>query len=145
MPKVPSKNSPEKQMWRGALLPSLIVTVICVIGSIALKRGPGAWGSLLASLIVLLFFSVHLGISAISKNLDPIATMALAMFSYFAKVMVMGAFLIVITKFTSPSSVNRPAFAITALAITGAWLAGEIRAFLRLRLGLPLPSRSEKA
>lgn len=132
-------------MWRGALLPSLIVTVICVIGSIALKRGPGAWGSILASLIVLLFFSVHLGISAISKNLDPIATMALAMFSYFAKVMVMGAFLIVITKFTSPSSVNRPAFAITALAITGAWLAGEIRAFLRLRLGLPLPSRSEKA
>ncbi len=135
----PSGNSSETMMWRGALIPSLVVTVICVGGSIALKKGPGAWGSLLASLIVLLFFSVHLGISAIAKNLDPIATMALAMFSYFAKVMVMGVFLLVITKFTSPASVNRAAFAVTALAITAAWLAGEIRAFLKLKLGLPLP------
>jgi hypothetical protein len=95
-------------------------------------------------LIVVLFFSVHLGISAISKSLDPIATMALAMFSYFAKVMGMGAFLLIITKFTSPATVSRPAFAITALAITAAWLAGEIRAFLKLKLALPLPSRSEK-
>jgi len=39
--------------------------------------------------------------------------------------------------------VSRPAFAITALAITAAWLAGEIRAFLKLKLALPLPSRSE--
>jgi hypothetical protein len=126
-------------MWRGALIPSLVVTAICIAGSIALKKGPGAWGSLLASLIVLLFFSVHLGISAISKNLDPIATMALAMFSYFAKVMVMGVFLLMVTKLTSPATVNRAAFAVTALAITAAWLAGEIRAFLKLKLGLPLP------
>ena len=126
-------------MWRGALLPAVVVALICVSGSIALRRGPGAWGSLLASLIVVLFFSVHLGISAISKNLDPIATMALAMFSYFAKVMVMGAFLLVVTKFTSPTTVSRPAFAVTALAITAAWLAGEIRAVMKLKLGLPLP------
>lgn len=131
--------SSEEQMWRGALLPAVVVALICVSGSIALRRGPGAWGSLLASLIVVLFFSVHLGISAISKNLDPIATMALAMFSYFAKVMVMGAFLLVVTKFTSPTTVSRPAFAVTALAITAAWLAGEIRAFMKLKLGLPLP------
>ena len=137
-------NSSEQEMWRGALIPSLVVTLLCVGGSIAIKKGPGAWGSLLASLIVVLFFSVHLGISAISKNLDPIATMALAMFSYFAKVMVMCAFLLIITKFTSPATVSRPAFAITALAITAAWLAGEIRAFLKLKLALPLPSRSEK-
>lgn len=134
-----SERSPETDMWRGALLPSVAFTVVCVIGSIALKKGPGAWGSLLASLTVLLFFSVHLAISSLSKNLDPIATMALAMFSYFAKVMVMGAFLIVITKFTSRATVNRQAFAVTALSITAAWLAGEIRAFMKLKIGLPLP------
>ena len=138
-PSTSGENSSETMMWRGALIPSLVVTAICIAGSIALKKGPGAWGSLLASLIVLLFFSVHLGISAISKNLDPIATMALAMFSYFAKVMVMGVFLLMVTKLTSPATVNRAAFAVTALAITAAWLAGEIRAFLKLKLGLPLP------
>ena len=139
-----SERSPETDMWRGALLPSIAVTVLCVIGSIAIKKGPGAWGSLLASLTVLLFFSVHLAISSLSKNLDPIATMALAMFSYFAKVMVMGAFLIIITKFTSRETVNRQAFAITALAITAAWLAGEIRAFMKLKLGLPLPLKKSE-
>jgi hypothetical protein len=136
-----SAASSEEKMWRGALVPALVVTVISIVISIAVKKGPGAWGSLLASMTVLIFFSVHLGISAISKNLDPIATMALAMFSYFAKVMVMGAFLLIVTKFTSPATINRPAFAITALAITAAWLAGEIRAFMKLKLGLPLPLR----
>ena len=136
-----SAASSEEKMWRGALVPALVVTVISIVISIAEKKGPGAWGSLLASMTVLIFFSVHLGISAISKNLDPIATMALAMFSYFAKVMVMGAFLLIVTKFTSPATINRPAFAITALAITAAWLAGEIRAFMKLKLGLPLPLR----
>jgi len=136
-------SSSEEKMWRGALIPALFVAAVCVAGSIALRKGPGAWGSLLASLTVVLFFSVHLGISAISKNLDPIATMALAMFSYFAKVMVMGAFLLVVTKFTSPTTVNRAAFAVTALAITAAWLAGEIRAFLKLKLGLPLPLKKD--
>ncbi len=136
-----SAASSEEKMWKGALVPALVVTVISIVISIAVKKGPGAWGSLLASMTVLIFFSVHLGISAISKNLDPIATMALAMFSYFAKVMVMGAFLLIVTKFTSPATINRPAFAITALAITAAWLAGEIRAFMKLKLGLPLPLR----
>lgn len=136
--------SSEEKMWRGALVPALVVTVISIVISIVVKKGPGAWGSLLASMTVLIFFSVHLGISAISKNLDPIATMALAMFSYFAKVMVMGAFLLIVTKFTSPATINRPAFAITALAITAAWLAGEIRAFMKLKLGLPLPLRSSE-
>ncbi len=136
-----SAASSEEKMWRGALVPALVVTVISIVISIAVKKGPGALGSLLASMTVLIFFSVHLGISAISKNLDPIATMALAMFSYFAKVMVMGAFLLIVTKFTSPATINRPAFAITALAITAAWLAGEIRAFMKLKLGLPLPLR----
>ena len=67
------------------------------------------------------------------------ATMALAMFSYFAKVILMGALLLVVTKTTSPETVDRPTFAIAALSITAAWLAGEIRAFVKLRFQLPLP------
>jgi hypothetical protein len=67
------------------------------------------------------------------------ATMALAMFSYFAKVILMGALLLVVTKTTSPETVDRPTFAVSALSITAAWLAGEIRAFVKLRFQLPLP------
>ena len=137
-----SELSTETQLWRGALTPSLLVTVICIFAAALLRHHSGALGALLASITVLIFFSVHLAINQISKNLDPMATMALAMFSYFAKVFLMGAFLIIVTKTSSPSSVDRPSFAVTALAITAAWLSGEIRAFMKLRLVLPLPTRS---
>jgi hypothetical protein len=61
------------------------------------------------------------------------ATMMLAMFSYFAKVIFMGVFLLLITKFTDRSTVDRTSFAISALLITMAWLVGEIRSFMKLR------------
>jgi hypothetical protein len=71
------------------------------------------------------------------------ATMALAMFSYFAKVVLMGAFLLLVTKFTDRSSVDRGSFAICAILITMAWLYGEIRSFLKLRFQMPLPKKEE--
>ena len=129
-------------MWKGAVIPSVIVAIICLVGSDLIRHTSGFWGALMASATVIIFFSIHLIINQLSKDLDPIATMALAMFSYFAKVLVMGAFLVIVTKTTTPDSVDRPAFAVTALAITAAWLGGEIRAFLKLRLGLPLPSKA---
>jgi hypothetical protein len=68
-------------------------------------------------------------------------TMALAMFSYFAKVIVMGVFLLLITRLTSPSTVDRTSFGVSAIAIAIGWLGGEIRAFFKLRIHLPLPER----
>ncbi|MEN9324480.1 MAG: hypothetical protein RL414_234 [Actinomycetota bacterium] len=133
-------NSSAHQMWRGAVVPSSAIALLFIVGSVMIRDTAGLWGALLASATVLIFLSIHLIINALSKNLDPIATMALAMFSYFAKVMLMGAFLAIVAKLTAPHTIDRPAFAATALAITAAWLGGEIRAFLKLRLGLPLPS-----
>jgi hypothetical protein len=128
------------------MIPAVAASIVGIGIGAAIWGGPGALGGLLGSVTVLIFFSVHLAIDRISRNLDPMATMALAMFSYFAKVFLMGAFLLVITKTTSPASISRPAFAITALLSTGAWLAGEIRAFMKLRLvlaALPLSPDSE--
>ena len=97
----------------------------------------------IASVTVIIFFSVHLLVARLSRNLDPMATMALAMFSYFTKVILMGAFLVLVTKFTDPASVDRMSFAISAILIIIAWLFGEIRSFLKLRLQLPLPSKED--
>ena len=134
-----SNQSSSRQLWVGALLPSIIFSLLALVISTLVAGKPALLGALLGSFTVIIFFSVHLIINSISKNLDPIATMALAMFSYFAKVMVMGLFLVVITKVNTTESVNRVAFAATALAITAAWLGGEIAAFWKLRLSLPLP------
>ena len=131
------------KMWRGAIVPSTIVALLCIIGSAIVRHMPGFLGALIASATVIIFLGIHLGISAISKNLDPIAVMGMAMFSYFAKVLVMGGLLLFVSQVTAPATVNRATFAVAALSITAAWLGGEIRAFFRLKIGLPLPPTRE--
>ena len=131
----------EPRLWVSALIPSSIVALIALVLCAALRHKSGLLGALLASATVIIFFSVHLLISKISTNLDPMITMALAMFSYFAKVIVMGVFLLLITRLTSPTTVDRTSFGVSAIAIAVAWLGGEIRAFFKLRIHLPLPEK----
>jgi hypothetical protein len=128
-------------IFKSAFIPSVIAAVIFVAVLGATRKSAGLWGALLGAATVIIFLSVHLIVNGISKNLDPMAVMALAMFSYFAKVALMGAFLVIVTKTTSPAAVDRTSFAIAALSITSIWLAAEIRAFLRLRPQLPLPEK----
>jgi hypothetical protein len=99
----------------------------------------GFYGALLAQVVVLIYFLVHLFISRISRNLDPMSTMALAMFSYFAKFILLGAFLWLLTKYTSRSTIDRTTFGASAIALTFAWLGGEITSYLKLKTHLPLP------
>ena len=136
------KYSMESQLWKGALLPSSITGIIGIVIMGIIHGRPGIIGGIRAEFIVLIFFAVHLIISVISNKLDPIMTMALAMASYFAKLIVLGAFLLIVLNTVPEESLNRPSFGIVAFAITFAWLAGEVRAFLKLRLHLPLPGDS---
>ena len=128
-----------RNIWRTAFLPSTLVGLILIVALTFYKGKPGTLGSLLGFSTVIIFFSVHLIVQRISRDIDPIAVMALALFSYFSKVVLMGAFLVIVSKISTPDSVNRASFAISALTVTVIWLAAEIRAFLRLRPQLPLP------
>jgi hypothetical protein len=133
----------DTQLWKGAIVPAVGVAALSVVGATLLVGKSGLVGASLAAFTVIIFFSVHLLVARISRDLDPMATMALAMFSYFAKVVLMGAFLLLVTKFTDRSSVDRGSFAICAILITMAWLYGEIRSFLKLRFQMPLPKKEE--
>lgn len=134
-----------RALWRGALFPSIAISVIAIITATALRGLSGFWGSALAALTVVIFFSVSLLVARLTKSADPIATMALAMFSYFTKLLLIAGFLLVVTRLTEESDVDRTSFGVSALAISMGWLAGEIRAFFKLRLQLPLPNaNSEK-
>ena len=135
------QSTSESEMLKGALLPTVIVGAACIALFSILKGLHGFYGAMVAQVVVVIFFLVHLLISKLSRNLDPMATMALAMFSYFAKVMVMGAFLLVLTKFTSRDVIDRTSFGITAIVLTAAWLGGEIKSYLSLKIHLPLPPR----
>jgi len=136
-----TSSSTERDLLHGALFPSLAVGLIAIIVSTVNRGSSGFMGALLAQLVVVMYFAVHIGVSKISRNLDPMSTMALALFSYFAKFILLGAFLFVLTRMTSRESIDRGAFGITAITLTFAWLGGEIRSFLKLKLNLPLPGQ----
>ena len=123
------------------ILPTSIVAAACLVIATWISGRPGFFGAALASITVIMFFIVHILVARLAEKLDPMTTMALAMFSYFAKVLLMGAFLLLVTRYTDRESVDRASFAICAILITMTWLIGEIRSFLKLRLYLPLPKK----
>jgi hypothetical protein len=133
-------KSNESQLLGGALRPTLVVGVIAVIIFAITKGKSGLYGALLAQLIVLIYFVVHLVVSKVSTNLDPISTMALALFSYFAKLFFLGLFLWALAQYTSREAIDRLSFGATAIVLTAAWLGGEVASYLKLKTHLPLPS-----
>ena len=133
------QKSNESQLLKGALTPTFIVGVIAIGLATFFQGLSGFYGALLAQIVVLIYFFVHIFISKISRNLDPMSTMALAMFSYFAKFLLLGAFLWALTRYTARSSIDRTSFGATAIALTFAWLGGEIASYVKLKTHLPLP------
>ncbi len=133
--------STERALLRGALHPTLAIGVISIALSTWLKGSAGFVGALLAQFVVLIFFATNIGTARLTRDLDPVMTMSIAMFSYMAKVLLLGVFLWLITTFVPADACDRKAFALSAVAATFAWLGGEIRAYLALKLHLQLPGK----
>jgi len=134
-----SEQSNESQLLKGAFVPTLAVSIVAIAVSAAVQGKSGFWGALLAQFVVIIFFVIHIAVSRMTRNLDPISTMAMALFSYFAKLFALGILLWAIAKYTDRATINRIAFGVTAVALTIAWLWGEIASYMKLRLHLPLP------
>jgi hypothetical protein len=132
-------NTIEAKLGKGALIPASIVGLIGLVIATAIKGKSGFYGGLLAQALVVIFFAVHLLVSKYSSKMDPIGVMAMAMLSYFAKIIILGALFFIVLYNISATTLNRASFGIIAICVTIAWLAGEVRAFFQLRAQLPLP------
>jgi hypothetical protein len=133
--------STERALLRGAAIPTLAVGVVAISASTWWRGSAGLVGALLAQFVVVIFFAANIGAARLTRDLDPVMTMSIAMFSYMAKVLLLGVFLWLITTFVSTDLCDRRAFALSAIAATFAWLGGEIRAYLALKLHLQLPPK----
>ncbi|CAB4885890.1 unannotated protein [freshwater metagenome] len=131
--------SSERELLRGALVPTLIVGVVALIASTVVKGSAGFFGALLAQAIVVIFFAAHLVVAKLTRDADPMTTMALAMASYFVKLFIFGGFLLLVTRLVPVENCNRTAFGISAISATFAWLGGEIATYLKLKTHLQLP------
>jgi len=133
-------QSSEFEMWRGAVIPASVIGILTTIGMTIARGNSAILGGVLAEFFVLIFFGIHLAISKYSRKLDPMMTMVLVLVSYFAKLLILGVFLLIVVNAVPEKDLDRTTFGVVAVAITFAWLVGEVRAFLKLRLHLPLPS-----
>jgi hypothetical protein len=88
-----------------------------------------------------IFFAVTLWVSKLSKNLDPLSTMGLALFSYTTKLLLVGVFLWALTTYTDREAINRTSFGVAAILLALSWLGGEIASYMKLRIHLPLPEK----
>jgi len=136
-------KSNESQLLCGALLPTLIVGVLAIALFSVLRGLSGFYGAVLAQFIVAIYFVVHILVSRLTRNLDPISTMAMALFSYFAKLFFLGLFLWALAKYTDRDVIDRLSFGVAACALTVAWLGGEVASYLKLKTHLPLPPQAK--
>ena len=136
-------SSNESRLLRGALFPTIAVSGVAITAASILSGLSGFYGALLAQFVVVIFFIIHIAVSRLTRNLDPISTMAMALFSYFAKLFALGLLLWAIAKFTDRATISRTAFGVTAVLLTISWLWGEIASFMKLRLHLPLPDSKD--
>lgn len=136
-----TQASNEMQLLRGAVIPTVITGVVTVIASSFIAGLPGFYGAFLAQFIVVIFFAVTLWVSKLSKNLDPLSTMGVALFSYTTKLLLVGVFLWALTNYTDRETINRTSFGVAAILLSLSWLGGEIASYTKLRIHLPLPEK----
>ncbi|MFM8751676.1 MAG: hypothetical protein ACKOEB_00555 [Actinomycetota bacterium] len=106
-------------------MPALIVGSIGMAIATFLLGRSGLIAGIFAVLLVFFFLIVHLLVSLAAPRVSPIATMGLAMASYFLKIVAVLLCLFLL----EPINMNKRAFGIIAIATTTMWLAGEIWAF----------------
>ena len=116
---------------RAAALPTLLAGVIAtVIG--AITRGtPGAWGAIIGTLVVLLFFSVGQYALGVILDNNPQMALSAALALYLVKVGVLFGFIIA---FKNTTLFDPKVFGMTVLACTLVWTIAEVWALGRTRM-----------
>jgi len=115
-------------LFNGAVKPALIVGALAAIAALAFSGLSGLKASLVATLIVFVFFAIHLFLAKVTTHLDPKMTFVIMMHSYFLKVIVILLFLVLARNL----ELDRTVFALVATAVTIAWIGGEVKAYWRL-------------
>ena len=130
-----------KAMLFGALMPTTVIGIGALIISTLVKGRSGLYGALFAQSLVLIFFLLNIAVWFLTKKAKPYLTLLFAWGLYFVKLLILGVMVYFLDKHTSNSQVSRAAFGTSAILLTFVWLIGETRAFLKLKLHLPLPTQ----
>lgn len=124
-------------LLRGALLPTLAVAAVAIAASTAFAGTRGLVGALLGAAVVITFSGGGLLALRAVRQMYPEVVLLVAVGSYVLRVVIFGVLLALVGSLNGVDSVvHRTATALTVLVCVVAWLAGELRAFVRMRVPL---------
>jgi hypothetical protein len=128
--KVPTAQDLYSAMLRAGAVPAAIVGVVALVVFTVLDGALGAAGSLVATVVVLVFSASTLLLLRRMVGVDPRVVFMAALIGYFTKVMLLGGFLLL---FRDADWMSPIAFAVTAIAVSLASTVGELVAFTRTK------------
>ena len=115
--------------WAGSLSGGAVL--LAVLYAEVVQRSDQVKAALLAGGVVAVFFGISLLLGRLTRKSSPSGTMAWAMASYFAKLILLGALLL---GMRSLPGIDHAYFGVTAVTAVILWLVGEVTAFLRMRI-----------
>ncbi|NMH99007.1 hypothetical protein [Pseudonocardia acidicola] len=119
-----------RAMQRNALILAAVTSVVAVVVSAVLRGGGGAVGAVVGAVLAMVAGSVSTLVMRATAQASPAAVMISAMTAFGGKIVVLLVFLILLRGTTL---FDNQTFAITILAVTAAWIIGEIIGFVRTR------------
>lgn len=126
-----SARSVDALILRSAGLATLAVGVVLTVIGAVLDGAQGLIAGVLATVIVLIFFSIGQFILGRVLANNPQMAMSVAMVMYIAKI---GVLLVLLLLFADTTAFNTKIFAITIVLCTLAWTGAEVWIFSRTKV-----------
>jgi ATP synthase protein I len=118
-------------MQRHAAILCVIVGVLALVVAFMMRGGPGVIGALVGAVIAGGLGWLGTWVMARTARTTPAGVMIGAMTAFGAKILFMLVFLLV---FQDTTLFDNQSFAFTMLAVTAAWIVGEVVGFVRTRV-----------
>lgn len=120
-----------RAMQRNALILSVVAAVIAIVVAYLVRGAPGVIGAAVGAVIALALGYLGTFVMAKTARATPIGVMAGAMTAFAGKIAFMLVFLLLLRDTTL---FDNRSFAITLLAVTFAYIIGEVVGFVRTRM-----------
>jgi ATP synthase protein I len=118
-------------MQRYAVIVTAIVAVLALVVAFLMRGGPGLLGALVGAVIAAGLGWLGTWVMARTARASPAGVMIGAMTAFGAKILFMLVFLLL---FQGTTLFDNRSFAFTMLAVTVAWIIGEVVGFVRTRI-----------
>jgi ATP synthase protein I len=118
-------------MQRNAVIVTAIVSVIALVVALLMRGGPGLVGALVGAVIAAGLGWLGTWVMARTARATPAGVMIGAMTAFGAKILFMLVFLLL---FQGTTLFDNRSFALAMLAVTAAWIIGEVVGFVRTRI-----------